>query len=253
MVHNGGMFLRSSQMPDSAPGQDHAPRVSERVAGEILSRIASGEWQPGYRLPGERQLAEDMGVSRVSIRAALQSLKARGLVDAVQGGGTRVVAAPGCGVDDSLLQLVRINQDNLADLAEIRGILEVWAVRRAAARATVQDIEDLESVLAQTDAYATDSRRKAHYDGRFHFAIAKATGSTLYLHLMTSLRDKLRQMQEHHRLTLFSSEQDDHTIRSHHLAVFEAIRDHDVHGAAMAMQLHMDWVVSRYRQDCHLR
>ncbi|MCR6631522.1 MAG: winged helix-turn-helix domain-containing protein [Magnetospirillum sp.] len=79
--------------PSPEPSVSHRPgrggRISDRVADSLLARIASGEWTPGQRLPGERQLAEDMGVSRVSVRAALQSLKTQGFVDAVQG------AAPG--------------------------------------------------------------------------------------------------------------------------------------------------------------
>ncbi|HTH15228.1 MAG TPA: winged helix-turn-helix domain-containing protein, partial [Magnetospirillum sp.] len=78
--------------------------VSDRVADRLMARIASGEWMPGQRLPGERQLAEDMGVSRVSVRAALQALKTQGFVDAVQGGGTRVVANDRC-MDPGLTEL----------------------------------------------------------------------------------------------------------------------------------------------------
>ena len=67
--------------------------VSDRVAQELLKLIGSGRLAPGERLPGERQLAEMMNVSRVSIRSALQQLKAQGLVTSVQGGGTRVAKA----------------------------------------------------------------------------------------------------------------------------------------------------------------
>jgi len=115
---------------DTLPA-DPRTRVSDRVADRILARIASGEWAVGQRLPGERQLAEDMGVSRVSVRAALQTLKTQGLLDAVQGGGTRVVSTAAC-MDASLAQLVKANHETLADLAEIRGQIEVWAARRAA-------------------------------------------------------------------------------------------------------------------------
>jgi len=68
-------------------------RVSERVAQEIMSLIAAGTLTPGERLPGERQLAEMMNVSRVSVRTALQDLKSQGFIVSVQGGGTRVAAS----------------------------------------------------------------------------------------------------------------------------------------------------------------
>src|SRR3546814_15526559 len=62
-------------------------RVSDRVANELLKLIGDGRLTPGERLPGERQLATMMGVSRVPIRAALPQLKEQGLLSAVQGGG----------------------------------------------------------------------------------------------------------------------------------------------------------------------
>ena len=105
-------------------------RLSDRIADRLLARIASGEWPVGTQLPGERTLADSMGVSRVSVRAALQALKTQGFLDAVQGGGTRVVATDAA-LDSGLAALVRVSRDNLFDLAEIRGILETWAAEQS--------------------------------------------------------------------------------------------------------------------------
>jgi GntR family transcriptional regulator, transcriptional repressor for pyruvate dehydrogenase complex len=221
-------------------------RVSDRVADQLLSRIASGEWAPGQRLPGERQLAEDMGVSRVSVRAALQSLKAQGLIDAVQGGGTRVISDMRA-MMDPLAELVRVSQDNLADLAEIRAILEVWAVRRAAENATPEQIAELAEIMEATEDDINRGKHKAENDIRFHLAIAKASGSGIYMHLMGTFRGILHQMLDYHRYEMFSSSEDDHTILAHHRAIFDGIRDGDANGAERAMQTHLGWVVARYR------
>lgn len=229
-----------------------AGRVSDRVADRLLARIASGEWAPGQRLPGERQLAEDMGVSRVSVRAALQTLKTRGFVDAVQGGGTRVVSNAQC-MDPGLAQLVRVNQDNLADLAEIRGILEVWAVRRAAESATPENIAELAEIMAATEADINRGKHKTENDIRFHLAIAKASGSTIYMHVMALFRGILHEMLDYHRYEMFSSEEDDRTILDHHRAIFEGIRGRDPHGAERAMHTHLGWVVTRYRAEQRAR
>lgn len=227
-------------------------RVSDRVADRLLARIASGEWAPGRRLPGERQLAEDMGVSRVSVRAALQTLKAQGLVDAVQGGGTRVVSNSQC-MDPGLAQLVRVNQDNLADLAEIRGILEVWAVRRAAEMATPECVAELTEIMAATEDDINRGKHKTENDIRFHLSIAKASGSAIYMHVMGLFRGILHEMLDYHRYEMFSTEEDDRTILDHHRAIFEGIRGHDPQGAARAMQVHLGWVVARYRAEQQAR
>lgn len=225
-------------------------RISDRVADQLLSRIASGEWGPGQRLPGERQLAENMGVSRVSVRAALQALKAQGLVDAVQGGGTRVISDMRATMDP-LAELVRVSQHNLADLAEIRCILEVWAVRRAAENATAEQIAELVDIMSATEVDINRGKHKVENDIRFHLAIAKASGSAIYMHLMGTFRGILHQMLDYHRYEMFTSTEDDHTILAHHRAIFDGIRGHDAYGAERAMQTHLGWVVARYRAEIH--
>ncbi len=67
-------------------------RVADRVARDLQAMIAAGRLRPGDRLPGERQLAAMMRVSRASLRAALAQLKEKGLITAVHGGATRVAA-----------------------------------------------------------------------------------------------------------------------------------------------------------------
>lgn len=227
-------------------------RVSDQVADRLLARIASGEWAPGQRLPGERQLAEDMGVSRVSVRAALQALKTQGFVDAVQGGGTRVVSNTQC-MEPALAQLLRVNQENLADLAEIRAILEVWAVRRASESASAENIAELAEIMEATEADINRGKHKAENDIRFHLAIAKATGSAIYMHVMGLFRGILHEMLDYHRYEMFSTTDDDLTILAHHRAIFEGIRGRDPHGAERAMQTHLGWVVARYRDEQRAR
>ncbi|HSV29505.1 MAG TPA: FadR/GntR family transcriptional regulator [Candidatus Omnitrophota bacterium] len=234
----------SSAEPRAKP---QGGKVSDRVADRILARIASGEWAPGQRLPGERQLAEDMGVSRVSIRAALQQLKTQGFLDAVQGGGTRVISDVAT-IDPALAELVRVNCENLHDLAEVRGILEVWAVRRAAHNARPENLIELAEIMAATEADISRGKHKTENDIRFHLAVAKAAGSGIYLHVMGVFRGILQQMLDYHRYELFPTPEDDRTILAHHRAIFEGIKTHNPDAAADAMETHLGWVLARYRE-----
>ncbi|RAU21297.1 FadR family transcriptional regulator [Paramagnetospirillum kuznetsovii] len=222
--------------------------VSERVADRILARIASGEWGPGHRLPGERHLAEDMGVSRVSVRAALQSLKTQGLLDAVQGGGTRVIATTAA-MDPGMLELVRVNGENLTDLAEIRSILEVWAAGRAARRRTEADIAALDAIMTATKADIDAGKHKSENDIRFHLAIAKASSSGIYMHFVAMIRGMLSEMVDYHRYELFPTRDDDHRILSQHQAIFDGIRTGDADAAQSAMKEHLGWVLERYAKQ----
>ena len=109
------------------PGQS----VAQWVADELKRYIASGELAPGDRLPGERQLSETLQVSRVSVRSALQNLKAQGLLSSVQGGGTHVVAVDPS-MDRPLLHLIETDPNALHDLAEMIGQVAAFGARRAA-------------------------------------------------------------------------------------------------------------------------
>jgi DNA-binding FadR family transcriptional regulator len=222
-----------------------AGRVSDRVADMILARIASGEWGPGSRLPGERNLAEEFGVSRVSVRAALQGLKTRGLVAAVQGGGTRVISSSGT-IQTALAELVRESAENLRDLVEIRACLEAWAVRRAAENASDDDIAELAAIIAASEADRWAGKQKTALDLRFHLAVAKAAGSAVFLHIVGVIRGILREMVEYHRYELAPTAEDDEAALTHHRHIFEAIRVHDPEAAAVAMERHLGWVTAKY-------
>jgi DNA-binding FadR family transcriptional regulator len=220
-------------------------RVSDRVAEEVMRLIASGELVPGQRLPGERELAVRMGVSRVSVRAALQKLKAQGLLSAVQGGGTRIKSSA-IALDPPLTELLRTNRENLHDLAEIRAILEVWAARRAGLHADHADVARLEALVASMDDARRRQLYKAEDDVRLHMAIAQASHSAVYVHLLTVIRDILTAMLEFHRYELFSRPEDDLAVNAQHRAIVQAIRSHDPEGAAEAMRRHLAWVLDHY-------
>jgi DNA-binding FadR family transcriptional regulator len=221
-------------------------RISDKVAEEIMRMIATGRLAPGERLPGERQLAEALSVSRVSVRAALQQLKAQGLLAAVQGGGTRVLSSART-LDEPLRRLVRDDCRNLQDLADIRALLEVWAARRAALSATPEHIAELKRWLELMARPGRQGLLRAGDDVCFHFTIAKAAGSTVYCHIFSVIRDTLYAMLECHRYELFETPDDDCEVYAQHRAIFEAIRDRDPATAAVAMDRHLQWVLAHYQ------
>lgn len=219
-------------------------RVSDRVAGELMRMISTGGLAPGERLPGERQLAEMMSVSRVSIRAALQQLKARGLIESVQGGGTRVVSTMK-ELDSPLTTLVRIDPENLRDLVELRGSLEVWASKRAARRGDPDAISNLGEIVERMSQGQTRRDYQAEDDLAFHLAVAKASGSPVYLHMIDVVRDVLSTMMKMNRYRVFKDRDADIAL-NHHIDIYEAIKSGDEVRAGDAMQAHLDWVLSRY-------
>lgn len=226
----------------TATASETTRRISDVVAERILDRIARGELEPGQRLPGERQLAEQLNVSRVSVRAALQKLKTQGFLTAVQGGGTRVVSSAG-GMDGALTEMVRVKLDNLYDLVEIRIQLESWAARRAAERGNPEQIAAIGQIVS---SMSRPNSNRSVDDMDFHMAIGRAACSPVYLHVLATIRDTLRQMVEFHHSAVFAV--DEELMYSHHCAIYEAIAAHRPDTAAEAMRAHLLWVLERYQQ-----
>ncbi|HEV7372687.1 FadR/GntR family transcriptional regulator [Arenibaculum sp.] len=233
----------TEQAPDGPAAEHLGDRVSDRVAARLLDSIARGELTPGQRLPGERQLAEQMGVSRVSVRAALQRLKTQGFLAAVQGGGTRVLSSTR-DMDPALTELIRVKLDNLYDLAEIRLVLEAWAAGRAARNATAEHLDEMGRTIGRMADPARLAQR-GRDDMEFHLAVGKASGSPVYTHILSVIRETLGHMLDFHRHELFAAD-DDLTVLEHHRAVHAAIAARDPQRASDAMRAHLAWVLERY-------
>lgn len=217
--------------------------LSDQVAAEVLRQIVAGELRPGDRLPAERKLSEGLGVSRVSVRAGLQKLKAQGLLQSVQGGGTSV-AAPTIGSGDpALLALAKVDRASLVDLVDLRSVLEVWASKRAATQAGDSEIE---AIYREIERMREGRDNKAQADFDFHMSVAKASGSPIYCHLLGVIRSTLLEMLNYHRFELFGKAEHDAEILAHHEAIADAIAAHDPDAAEKAMRAHLDWVMRHY-------
>ncbi len=224
--------------------------LSDKVAERIMAMIADGNLSPGDRLPGERQLAEKMGVSRVSVRAALQSLKAQGFLEAVQGGGTRIIAAAG-DMSSPLGELAKVKEQNLHDLAEIRALLEVWAARRAAERASDEQIDELVKALDKQEQQkgGSGAKDKASQEFNFHYMVGKASGSVVYMHIMDVIRDIISSSIDFHQYDLFQEPAEDGLALAQHKDVLEAIKSRDGLAAKVAMRSHLSWVLDSYESE----
>ena len=109
-----------------------APRLADTIAAELEQRILEGSWNAGDRLPAERELSAQLGVSRASLREAIQKLVARGLLSTRQGGGTFVTDRLEAGFLDPWEELLQKHASVREDLLEFRELLEAKAAACAA-------------------------------------------------------------------------------------------------------------------------
>ena len=172
-------------------------RLSDDIVEQLEGMILEGTLKSGERLPAERALAERFGVSRPSLREAIQKLAAKGLLVSRQGGGNYVVDSLGSTFSDPLLHLLESNPEAQRDLLEIRQTLEASCAYYAALRATEVDRERLTAAFeALQDCYARADEvsrvEEGAADARFHLAIAEASHNAVLLHTIRGLFDLLK-------------------------------------------------------------
>ncbi|MGW5644302.1 FadR/GntR family transcriptional regulator [Saccharopolyspora sp. NPDC003752] len=156
--------------------------MSVQIGEQVRTRITSGEWPVGMRLPGEHALVETFGASRATVREALRGLIHAGLLEARPGDGTYVRASSEL---DAVLQR-RVSPKTVDDVFELREALEIHAARLAATRATREELAALAKILASRDA-APDLKARLERDLQFHDALVTATGNPLLAEMHQSL------------------------------------------------------------------
>lgn len=147
--------------------------VPDRLSVDLERLILEGELLPGEKLPPERDLAEHLGVSRVSIREALRELENRGLIDRKPGRGT-IVLGPGAraNLSDDVLGAIAELRPELHHIMELRAIIEPPIARITAGRAGARDLAQLRELVEEMEK-DPPKERYAELDRAFHQSIAQ--------------------------------------------------------------------------------
>jgi GntR family transcriptional repressor for pyruvate dehydrogenase complex len=221
-----------------------APKLADVVAREIENRMLDGRLKPGDRLPSERDLSVQLGVSRPSLREAIQKLAARGLLDSRQGGGTFVTDRLDSSFGNPWDEILRDHPGVHEDMLEFRHMLEARAAECAATRATAADRERVRQCLAALeDSFGgQDLDLQVDSDLAFHQAIAEASHNVIVGHLTASLlrlmRDNLRRNLSELMQVPAAKEQ----LLDQHRAVWHAIEQGDAGQALDAAANHIGYV-----------
>ncbi|MED7930832.1 FCD domain-containing protein [Nonomuraea sp. LP-02] len=211
-------------------------RTFEDVLAQIERRIAEDGLTAGDRLPAERRLAEQLGVSRSSVREAMRVLETLGVVSSQVGRGPDAGAVLIARPDSALTGLLRLHLGlatlELREVIDTRHMIEQWAAARAATGR--HGTEALTAALAGMDAART-AEEFVEYDTAFHCALADASGNRLVSAVMRSLRDTMR------KFSVEAVERlgDTAILRAGHVRILAAIEAGDPGEAAAAVSEHL--------------
>jgi GntR family transcriptional repressor for pyruvate dehydrogenase complex len=219
-------------------------RLADTVAAELEKRILEGSLKPGDRLPAERTLAQELGVSRPSLREAIQKLVSKGLLSTRHGGGTHVTDRLEAHFADPWQDMVKGHPQLHRDLLEFRQMLESEAARLAADRATDLDIKRLDAVHAKLDeAHAgEDLAACIDADVAFHQVIAEAAHNVLIGHLASSLMRVIHGHVSNNLANLHARPPRWEQLKAQHRAIWQAVREHKPQDAARAARAHIEFV-----------
>jgi GntR family transcriptional regulator, transcriptional repressor for pyruvate dehydrogenase complex len=206
----------------------------ERVARSLVSLIETEGLEPGRRLPSERELAERLGVSRVSVRQGLTVLRINGLVEIRRGDGT-YVRRPRSGVARSPAQDRIGSLAHLPAVMEVREAIECQSSWLAAERRTDEDLTAIRAGVEAMERDIAAGGTGAAADERFHRAIADAAHNVILSDIMDQLAEPIALTR---RASLSRPGRPQHSLEAHR-RILEAIERSDPTGAARAMHEHL--------------
>jgi DNA-binding FadR family transcriptional regulator len=240
MVESGSV-PQEEAAPFSAIGRRSR---ADEVREQLQAAVERGKFKPGDRLPSERELSDVFGVSRVSVRDAVRSLEALGMIEVRQGSGSFVAQPRTDGFVAPFGRWIALHRDEVLELLAVRSALDQLAAQRAAEHAGRDDIQTLEvahqAFVREAANASAPLAELSELDIAFHEAVARASQSVLILRLIVDLN---RQLEESRRAALVSPERRS-TSTAQHADILRAIKLGDAEGARDAVTAHVDAVVA---------
>jgi GntR family hexuronate regulon transcriptional repressor len=221
----------------SAPAAN-TPRLYQQVAATIERAIAEGQYQPGQRLASERDLAEELGVSRPTVRRAVIALEMRGLLESRQGSGVYVrktsVAAPAPPRDLDI---------GAFDQAEARRLFEGEVAALAATLITDEELAYLESLVVEMNNEKATKEQSELADRQFHTTIARATRNSAIVRVVENTWDLRYKSPLCMQMLERAREVRRRPLNDEHQDIVESLRTRDPKAARTAMQTHLGGLI----------
>ncbi len=222
-------------------------KIPDVVYKQLVTLITRGHLKPGEKLPSERAMALELGVSRQSIREAIYRAKTAGLIEVRQGEGTFVISSVKGSLRPPLSILLEEQAEKVFEFLEIRKPIEAWCAERASEAATPADLKKMQGILKKMEKLEPPESAWERMDLDFHASIAAATHNVIAMHVMEGLKDSFH---AYFRVKKFTTrpERKDVLLRQHK-DIFEAIRQKKSKEARKKIMEHLDYVVEMITED----
>jgi GntR family transcriptional repressor for pyruvate dehydrogenase complex len=210
-------------------------KIHQDIAGQVRDLIRDGVLKPGDRLPSERELADRFQVGRGSLREAMRALELQGMVVSRPGSGTFVSAESLEHLASIIVSTLTEANRNLANIFEVRHLLEPHIASLAAERATDQDCDRMDVAIDDQERQITDGETGVEGDTAFHFALAQGTHNSALVKVISTISDILAQSRDH---AMQSPGRPQRSMASHR-QILHMVRSRNSEGARKAMEHHI--------------
>jgi GntR family transcriptional repressor for pyruvate dehydrogenase complex len=222
-------------------------RASQDIVQQIKTHIFDGTLASGDRLPSEKELAEQFGLSRITVRDALRVLESQGLISIKvgSGGGAFVVDPANQSANELVTNLLRLQRATSQELVEARIVIETSLVTFAAERATPEDIAAMqEAINSARAARSTGNTRFTTFSVDFHIALAKAAKNIVLQFTVDSFRTLFYETLE----KLMPDDLMAQRAIEDHQALLDTIAAHDAKRAREIMRAHLSYFEDHTRK-----
>lgn len=217
--------------------------LADHVYDGLLDMIIQEEFRTGDRLPSEMVLCERFGVSRNTLRAALNKLQILGFTETKQGGGTYVRELGPESYLNFIMPAMLTHNANLLEIMELRRGIEVEAARMAAENAAPEDVEEMKIHLERCRASLYDMPQFEVTNNDFHSCISKASGSVIFIRMMDIIHKMISPVMKKY----LQNQGADIDSTFYHEMILRSIMEHKPDEAAYFMDRHMSALVGRVR------
>ncbi|MDW2800561.1 FadR/GntR family transcriptional regulator [Clostridium boliviensis] len=215
-------------------------KVYEQVMDQIKEMIKNGVLEKGDKLPSERDLVEELQVSRASIREALRALEVIGLIECRQGEGNFIKSSFQDNLFEPLSIMYMLEGTNPGDILELRKIMEVEAAGLAAKRITDEQLAELKEIMERFEN-CKDEEMNAMIDKELHYKIAECSENVLIFNILRTVSLLIDDFIKDARKLIIADQENKKMLLLQHKEIYLAIEMHSSVAARKAMRQHLDY------------
>ena len=212
------------------------PTITDQIVERITAFILDESMRPGDKLPSERELMVRLGVGRSSLREAIKTLSAIGIVEVQIGDGMYVSGGQMAVLTKPLSWGLLLGEHSTREVIEARRVIELELIGLAAIRLTPTDLDEITALWAAMRANSDNAEDFAEADRAFHLAVARAARNSVLYHILDTLRHLIRIW----IFKTFSEYPDRQSVFDEHAAIVAALEARDPDAARRAMAAHLD-------------